>query len=375
MSFPPQGGGQSGVAQTLNIQKLPPKYLHLEFSKSKSFNPIPYTGSDTTTVSTTSTTRVNLKTYTYNTAGGATPRKIRVRVYAYVSAGTGTVYLNIDNIDVASATVTATASTLVIDYIGDIGAGAHTVKVDGLINASTNTLYVSAVYIIDSYVLTPTNTSTPAVSFSSPADFVILKNGDFDYNPVVIVQITFYRKVVSATITATVSGALSSGSDSKSYSNIDDGDNVGGVIDLLYPDLFKSPDTPSSLSIAATASLGTNDIIWVLRVNYSPFICNLYIQRVVERYNKTANLCIACYETGTIYLSYSFGAGYADTTLVAGVPVKDQNTIIAAYTSPTGYGVSAANVKIDNPALSLVIGFRGGRDATTSFIRIVVQPY
>jgi len=135
------------------------------------------TVSDTTAVSTTSTTRVTLKTYSLTLPSGA--NRIRVLVYGYRDVLTGRVYLNIDGVDVASVDVTVGSETLLIDYIGSITPGSHTIKVDA-VNVTSNTLYVTKVYIATGIGLTST-TLSDLRTFS--VTYQLLRSGDIRYSP------------------------------------------------------------------------------------------------------------------------------------------------------------------------------------------------
>jgi hypothetical protein len=151
------------------------------------------TVSDTTSVSTTSTTRVTLKTYSLTLPSGA--NRIRVLVYGYRDVLTGRIYLNIDDVDVATVDVTVSSETLLIDYIGSITPGSHTVKVDG-VNVTSTTLYVTKVYIATGIGLTST-TLTDLIAFS--VTYQLVRSGDIRYSPGVRVFVWGNRKTTATT--------------------------------------------------------------------------------------------------------------------------------------------------------------------------------
>jgi hypothetical protein len=147
--------------------------------------------SDTTSVSTTSITRVTLKTYSLTLPSGA--NRIRVLVYGYVDQLTGRVYLNIDGVDVASVDVSVYSETLLIDYIGSITPGSHTIKVDAE-RVTNTTTYITKVYIATGIGLT-TTTMTNLITFS--VTYQLLRSGDIRYSPGVRVFVWGNRRTTS----------------------------------------------------------------------------------------------------------------------------------------------------------------------------------
>ena len=143
---------------------------------------------DTTQVSTNSTTRVNLKSYTIN--AGAKINKARIRVYGYTSASvvpdaTATVYVNVNGTDVASKSFTGgTSTSLVLDVFADLTSNAsNTVKIDGYINSSSYTLYITKVVIIYGFSISSTTSTTIlTVNLDPNNDVYTLKvSGNFVY--------------------------------------------------------------------------------------------------------------------------------------------------------------------------------------------------
>jgi len=120
---------------------------------------------DTTQVSTNSTTRVNLKSYTIN--AGAKVNKVRIRIYGYTSAAVlpdalATVYVNVNGTDVASRSFAGgTADYLILDVYADLTPNAsNTINIDGYINSSSYTFYITKVVIIYGFGLTSTTLTT-----------------------------------------------------------------------------------------------------------------------------------------------------------------------------------------------------------------------
>jgi hypothetical protein len=182
------------VPVTANIQR--PKAMFYFYSPLQTVFDSPRI-SDTTQVSTISTTRVTLKTYSLTLPTGA--NTVRVLVYGYVSnysAFGGRVYVNIDGTDVASVTtISATTETVLIDYIGSITPGAHTINIDGMAEAPYQ-LFITRVYIITGIGLTST-TLTNLITFS--VTYQLLRSGDIRYSPGVRVFIWGNRKTTAPT--------------------------------------------------------------------------------------------------------------------------------------------------------------------------------
>jgi hypothetical protein len=217
---------------TTNIIRLKQFFWNVRDARSVERGIGGYYNADTTAVNTTSTTRVNLKTYTFTAS--AKTNKVRIRVYAYVSGAVSgsTIYLNINGTDVVPATVTATASTLYIDYIGDLTPNtSYTVKVDGVAE-SGYTLYVDKVYIIAGFGLTST-TSVSILTITldtTYTDSYILKvNGNFVYRLGVRWWVKGNRKT---TASASFSSTLANEIQSNKYNAgaDDDGDNNAFVV-------------------------------------------------------------------------------------------------------------------------------------------------
>lgn len=214
-----------------------------------------FTKSDTTAVSTTSTTRVTLKTYTYDTTGGLTPRKIRVRVYG--RGASGYFYLRIDGVDVASgSTISGTTTVLVIDYVGDISPGSHTITIDAYTSSTANPAYVDKVYIIDAVAITSTTSVTVgSFSFDPSSEYVLSYSGDFKFEVGIRLKVVGYRKTTSTSSLKInnndlVQTTLGSG---------DDGDSVTGI-NLGFLTLPLSTTT-----ITLTGNVGASgDILWII---------------------------------------------------------------------------------------------------------------
>jgi len=151
------------------------------------------TVSDTVAVSTTSTTRTTAKTYTLSIPSGA--NTIRVIVYGRSGPGyTITVILNIDGVDVASATIdTGGATVVVLDYVGSIGPGSHTIRID-YYSSAPNVVSISAVYIATGIGLTST-TPTDLITFS--ITYQLLRQGDIRYSPGIRVFVFGNRKTTA----------------------------------------------------------------------------------------------------------------------------------------------------------------------------------
>jgi hypothetical protein len=148
------------------------------------------TVSDRTVVSTSSRTRVTLKTYSLTLPPGA--NMIRVIVYGYRDVMIGRVYLNIDGVDVASVDVVST-ETLLIDYIGSITPGSHTVKVDAE-NVTSNTVYITKVYIATGVGVAST-TLSDLITFT--VWYQLVRSGDIRYSPGVRLFIYGNRKTTA----------------------------------------------------------------------------------------------------------------------------------------------------------------------------------
>ena len=303
-----------------------------------------YKVSDTTSVSTSSTTRTNAKTYTYDTTGGLTPRKIRIRVYGYTGTGTTMyVYINIDGVDVKSGSTTSTSETLVIDYIGDIGAGAHTIKID-YYSSSGIAAVITKVYIVDSYVVTSTTATTIAsVTIDPSAEYVLRYSGGFSFEVGLRCKLayTVYRKL-SANATISVDGK------SGSIAVADDGDSVAGVSGALYDTYALSQNT-----FTISANVGASgDILWILDLK-------LYVQ-VTLRGNQTDVYATASYwsvlinEIGVVYLSARAvslsGSSYA-VKLFA--PTKDGSKQL--YVSGAGTDIIVNTTAVNTNQLVLYV--------------------
>jgi len=136
---------------------------------------------DTTQVSTTSTIRVNLKSYVFNAMGKV--NKARIRIYAYTSGtvtpdATATIYINVNGTDVASTSFTGgDASSLRLDVYVDFAPNSrNTINIDGYINSSSYTLYISKVVIIYGFGLSSTtSTAILTVNLDPNNDVYTLK--------------------------------------------------------------------------------------------------------------------------------------------------------------------------------------------------------
>jgi len=152
------------------------------------------TVSDTTAVSTTSTARTTAKTYTLNIPSGA--NTIRVIVHGKSGSGyTITVILNIDGVDVASATIdTGGATVVVLDYVGSISPGSHTIRID-YYSSAADVVSISAVYIATGIGLTST---TPTTIRSFTVTYQLLRSGDIRYSPGIRVFVWGNRKTTAS---------------------------------------------------------------------------------------------------------------------------------------------------------------------------------
>ena len=156
------------------------------------------TVSDTTEVSTLYTTRTTAKTYTLNIPEGA--NTIRVIIYGHVNGATGYFILNIDGVDVRTATTTSLSEVIVIDYVGSISPGSHTIRIDYYISQTGFSATLSKVYIVTGIGLTST-TLTNLITFS--ITYQLLRSGDIRYSPGVRV-IVFGNRKTTAPLTLTL---------------------------------------------------------------------------------------------------------------------------------------------------------------------------
>jgi hypothetical protein len=157
------------------------------------------TVSDTTGVTTAPTIRTTAKTYTLNIPEGANT----IRVIVHGKSGPGyaiTVILNIDGVDVASATIdTGGATVVVLDYVGSISPGSHTIRID-YYSSAANVVSISAVYIATGIGLTST---TPTTIATFTLRYYLLRQGDIRYSPGVRVFVFGNRKT-TAPLTLTI---------------------------------------------------------------------------------------------------------------------------------------------------------------------------
>jgi hypothetical protein len=156
------------------------------------------TVSDTTSAFNSSGTRMTMKTYTLTIPAGADT--IRVVIYGATGSGfTMTVFLNIDGVDVTSATVsTGNANVIVIDHVGSITPGSHTIRIDTV----TSNGSITAVYIATGMRLLTLTT----ISFS--VTYQLLRSGDIRYSPGIRVFVFGNRKI-TAPISLTIPEATS----------------------------------------------------------------------------------------------------------------------------------------------------------------------
>jgi len=150
------------------------------------------TVSDTTEVNTLLTTRTTAKTYTLNIPAGA--NTIRVIIYGRVNGATGYFILNIDGVDVATATTSAMTETIIIDYVGSISPGSHTIRIDYYISQTGFTVILSKVYIATGIGLTST-TLSDLITFS--VTYQLVRSGDIRYSPGVRVFVYGNRKTTA----------------------------------------------------------------------------------------------------------------------------------------------------------------------------------
>jgi len=283
-----------------------------------------YYNKDTTQVSTSSTTRTNFKTYTptFNVSG-----LVRVRVYAHIGSSSyvGYVYLNIDGTDVASNSTSATTSTLLIDYVGSVSSGAHTIKVDGYMSNSLTSLSIDTVVIVQGAGFNSTTTTT---AFSSSLESYSLYDGgggDFKYSVGVAYKIVYHRKT-TASYTFNVNGVAPQWAD---LSVVDDGDNtVTGYGEAPYQ---------STLAITGSVGASGNCVI----------ILNMYVQ-VTLRSNQSTSHCSNCrFVSFAKGFHYIYGKAYA-IDVASYMYVNRDDPSLSNYFIATSVSVSAGATAIAN---------------------------
>jgi len=242
----------------ITLREIPPdiakvKYFHFDVRDRRTLDRANIGGhsiSDTTEVSNSSTTETTLKSYSFSV--GANTNSIRIKLYGRspnaVNATTYNIY--VDGTLVASQTVTGiTDISLIIDYIGDLSPGSHTVEIKGY-NAGGATFYVSKVYIIAGLKIDSTAPVTLVNISGLDTEYNIQANGDFGYRLSVRYWIKGNRKT---TATATVDSNLANEVEGY-YRNLGAGDDDGEIFLTIWTGDFR-PDVAIYINVGASGDV------------------------------------------------------------------------------------------------------------------------
>jgi hypothetical protein len=296
------------------------------------------TVSDTTVVSTDSRTRVTLKTYSLTLPPGA--NRIRVLVYGYRDVFTGSVYLNIDGVDVASADVNVDSETLLIDYIGSITPGSHTVKVDA-VNVTSNTVYITKVYIATGIGLTST---TPTTIATFTLTYQLLRQGDIRYSPGIRVFVWGNRKT-TAPISLTIPEATDITVGRNNLGAGDDNDKAETILAILTGSITLQEGGEFTVSATLRGNVGASgDIVIITRI-----LARAQLRR--EHYGvgevRVYERGVAEYFARAIVVSVPGGTSYTYHQ----VSFKD---VREAFTYWIGIGSSGSNIILHNYKIAVV---------------------
>jgi hypothetical protein len=287
------------VPQTAQLAR--PKAMFYFYSPLQTVFSSP-TVTDTTSVSSFSPSRTTLKTYNLNLPSGA--NTIRVIVYGYVSnpAYWGAVYVNIDGTDVASTTTTNTTETLLIDYIGSITPGSHTVRIDGAVQVGYTTLYITRVYVITGIGLTST-TLVNILQFT--VTYQLIRSGDIRYSPGVRVFIWGNRKT-TASMTLTIPEATSVIIGRNNLGAGDDNDKAENILAIVTGPVTLQEGGEFTINVTLRGAVGASgDVIIITRV-----LARAQLRREIDGVGE-----VRIYERGVVE--------YAGRTFAVSVPGSD----------------------------------------------------
>ena len=240
------------------LREIPPdiakvKYFHFDVMDRRTLDRANIGGhsiSDTTEVSNSSTTEITLKSYSFSV--GANTNSIRIKLYGRspdaVNATTYNIY--VDGTLVASQTITGvTTTSLIIDYIGDLSPGSHTIEIRAY-NAGGATFYISRVYIVAGKKIDSTTPTTLVNLIGLDEEYTLQENGNFIYRLGVRYWIKGNRKT---TATATVTSNLANEVEGY-YRNLGAGDDDGEIFLTIRTGDFR-PDVNISMAVGASGDI------------------------------------------------------------------------------------------------------------------------
>ena len=242
----------------ITLREIPPdiakvKYFHYDVRDRRTLDRANIGGhsiSDTTEVSNSSTTETTLKSYSFSV--GANTNSIRIKLYGRspnaVNATTYNIY--VDGTLVASQTVTGvTTTSLIIDYIGDLSPGSHTVEIKAY-NAGGATFYISRVYIVAGKKIDSTTPTTLVNLIGLDEEYTLQENGNFIYRLGVRYWIKGNRKT---TATATVTSNLSNEVEGY-HRNLGAGDDDDEIFLTIRTGDFR-PDVAIYMNVGASGDV------------------------------------------------------------------------------------------------------------------------
>jgi hypothetical protein len=302
------------------------------------------TVSDTTSVSTTSTTRVTLKAYTLSLPTGV--NTIRVLVYGYVSSYNlygGRVYVNIDGVDVEERfSIGATEETLLIDYIGRITPGSHTIRID-VMAEPTRTLYITRVFIATGIGLTSTM-QTNIISFT--VTYQLLRQGNIRYSPGVRVFVFGNRKT-TAPMTLTIPEATSVTIGRNNLGAGNDNDKAETILAILTGSIAFQEGGEYTISASLRGAVGASgDVVIVTRI-----LARAQLRREASEVGE-----VRVYERGV--------AEYAGMGLLVSVPGGARDT---------SHYVSVRDIR-DGHVVGIMISGAGTRVVLSNYRIAVIAP-
>ena len=242
----------------ITLREIPPdtakvKYFHFGTVDRRTLdraNIGGYSISDTTEVSNSSTTEITLKSYSFSV--GANTNSIRIKLYGRspdaVNATTYNIY--IDGTLVASQTITGvTTTSLIIDYIGDLSPGSHTVEIRAY-NAGGATFYISRVYVVAGLKIDSTTPVTLVSLAGLDTEYSLYVNGNFVYRLSVRYWIKGNRKT---TASATVESNLANEVEGY-HNNRGAGDDDGEIFLTVRTGDFR-PDVNISMAVGVSGDI------------------------------------------------------------------------------------------------------------------------
>ena len=265
----------------ITLREIPPdtakvKYFHFDAIDRRTLdraNIGGYSISDTTEVSNSSTTEITLKSYSFSV--GANTNSIRIKLYGRSpnTANATTYNIYVDGTLVASQTITGiTTTSLIIDYIGDLSPGSHTVEIRAY-NAGGATFYISRVYVVAGLKIDSTTPVTLASVTGLDTEYSLYVNGNFVYKLGVRYWIKGNRKT---TATATVTSNLANEVEGY-HKNLGAGDDDGEIFLTIRTGDFR-PDVNISMAVGASG-----DVI---------IVTGVYIQVTISRNAKPSGVAI-----------------------------------------------------------------------------------